>query len=634
MNKWKNTLLPVIAAVLVTAIIGAGALVRVDRWVQDWLFQRPGVTSRNIVIIGIDEEALDILGPYHTWTREIVAQALEALSADPEKKPAVTAIDILYSGNTSSQADERLAEAAGKLGNVVTAAMAEFGDSITWENGRAASRNASALINYEQPYEKLRECTVQGHINAMSDMDGVLRHALLYVEPENGKRVYSMACETARIFLEKNGQELRLPPVNAAGHFYVPFTGRPGDYYDGVSLAWLISGKVPADYWAGKIVLIGPYAAALQDAYFTPINKALQMYGVEFQANVIQSLLERNFKSEVSFSSQLILLFLLSAAASVLFFRMRVVSGGASCAGLALFSFSVTASLYQAGFVTHPLWLPVSLLALYIISLAVHYFRAAKERQALALEKERIGAELALATRIQANSLPKEFPPFPDRKEFDIYASMTPAKEVGGDLYDYFLIDEDHLALVIGDVSGKGVPASLFMMLTMALIHHVAMRETSPAKILQTVNEEICARNPEEMFVTVWLGILEVSSGKLTAVNAGHEFPAIKKAGVDFALLKDRHGFVLGGMEAVRYREYELTLVPGEKLFVYTDGVPEANNAEEEFFGTGRMIDALCAAENESAETILETVKRSVRDFVGNAPQFDDLTMLCLEYHG
>ena len=230
MNKWKNTLLPVIASVLVTAIIGAGALVRVDRWVQDWLFQRPGVTSRNIVIIGIDEEALDILGPYHTWTREIVAQALEALSADPEKKPAVTAIDILYSGNTSSQADERLAEAAGKLGNVVTAAMAEFGDSITWENGRAASRNASALINYEQPYEKLRECTVQGHINAMSDMDGVLRHALLYVEPENGKRVYSMACETARIFLEKNGQELRLPPVNAAGHFYVPFTGRPGDY--------------------------------------------------------------------------------------------------------------------------------------------------------------------------------------------------------------------------------------------------------------------------------------------------------------------------------------------------------------------------------------------------------------------
>ena len=146
--------------------------------------------------------------------------------------------------------------------------------------------------------------------------------------------------------------------------------------------------------------------------------------------------------------------------------------------------------------------------------------------------------------------------------EDDIYASMTPAKEVGGDLYDFFLIDEDHLALVIGDVSEKGVPASLFMMVAMTLIHHVAMRETSTARILQMVNEEICARNPEEMFVTVWLGILEISTGKLTAANAGHEFPAFRKPGGSFELLKDRHGFVLGGMEGVKYREYELTLEP------------------------------------------------------------------------
>ena len=211
---------------------------------------------------------------------------------------------------------------------------------------------------------------------------------------------------------------------------------------------------------------------------------------------------------------------------------------------------------------------------------------------------------------------------------------MTPAKEVGGDFYDFFMIDDDHLGLAIGDVSGKGVPAALFMMVSSSLIHHMAVREKSPGKVLQIVNRQICSRNPEEMFVTVWLGTLEISTGKLTAASAGHEYPALKQAGQSFELIKDKHGFVLGGMDGVRYREYELQLEPGAKLFVYTDGVAEATDAEKQLFGTDRMIEALRAGENGTPQEILATVNAAVDRFVCKAPQFDDLTMLCLEYKG
>ena len=249
-------------------------------------------------------------------------------------------------------------------------------------------------------------------------------------------------------------------------------------------------------------------------------------------------------------------------------------------------------------------------------------------------EKERIGAELSLATNIQASMLPHIFPAFPMRNEFDIYASMDPAKEVGGDFYDYFLIDDDHLCLVIADVSGKGVPAALFMMASKIILQSVAMMGLSPAEILRRTNESICKSNEAQMFVTVWLGILELSTGKLTAANAGHEFPALRQPNGKFELYKDKHGFVIGGMEGVRYKEYEIQLEPGSKLFVYTDGVAEATSAEKELFGTERMIDALNVDPGVAPEQILKNVRASVDGFVKEAEQFDDLTMLCVEYKG
>ncbi len=251
---------------------------------------------------------------------------------------------------------------------------------------------------------------------------------------------------------------------------------------------------------------------------------------------------------------------------------------------------------------------------------------------ALTAEKERIGTELSLATKIQASMLPHDFPPFPDRTKFDIYASMTPAKEVGGDFYDFFMIDDDHLGIVIADVSGKGIPAALFMMISKVILQNFAMMGMNAAQTLTRMNEAICDHNQEEMFVTVWMGILELSSGKLTAANAGHEYPALRRANGRFELFKDKHGFVIGGMDGVRYKEYEITLDPGDKLFLYTDGVPEATNADKKLFTTDRMIDALNVDPDASPRQILDNVTNAVNDFVKDAEQFDDLTMLCLEY--
>jgi sigma-B regulation protein RsbU (phosphoserine phosphatase) len=245
-------------------------------------------------------------------------------------------------------------------------------------------------------------------------------------------------------------------------------------------------------------------------------------------------------------------------------------------------------------------------------------------------EKQRIGTELALAQKIQTDMLPNIFPPFPERDDMDIYAYMKPAKEVGGDFYDFFLIDEDHLALVMADVSGKGIPAALFMMMSKILLNTNTMLSASPKDVLEKVNEQICRNNEGEMFVTVWLGILTLSTGHMVAANAGHEYPILRKPDGKFEIFKDRHSFVIGGMEGTRYREYEMTLEKRGTLFLYTDGVAEAANEDDELFGTQRMLDALNQDPDADAYHVLVNMNKAVKDFVGDAPQFDDLTMLAI----
>ena len=242
--------------------------------------------------------------------------------------------------------------------------------------------------------------------------------------------------------------------------------------------------------------------------------------------------------------------------------------------------------------------------------------------------------ELNMATEIQMSMLPLTFPAFPDRSEFDIYASMDPAKEVGGDFYDFFLIDDDHLAAVIADVSGKGVPAALFMMSSKILLNDHATIGGSPAEILERVNKLVYANNKAHMFVTVWLGILEISTGKLTSASAGHEYPMINVNG-KYELLKDKHGLAIGAMPNSKYKDTEITLNKGDSVFVYTDGVAEATDANNELFGTDRTLEALNAIQaGVSQKEILAGVRSAVDAFVKEAPQFDDLTMLGLKYFG
>ncbi len=254
--------------------------------------------------------------------------------------------------------------------------------------------------------------------------------------------------------------------------------------------------------------------------------------------------------------------------------------------------------------------------------------------QSVTAEKERIGAELNVANQIQGDMLPRIFPPFPDRKEFDLYATMTPAKEVGGDFYDFFLIDNDHIALVMADVSGKGVPAALFMVIAKTHIKNRALMGGTPSEILEYANNQLCEGNEAEFFVTVWIAIIEISTGKGVAANAGHEHPVIKRAGGKYELDIYKHSPAVATFEGLKFKEHEFNLNPGDKLFVYTDGVPEATNADGELFGTDRMLDALNLEGGDDPTKTLETVKAHVDEFVGDAPQFDDLTMLAFNYNG
>lgn len=248
-------------------------------------------------------------------------------------------------------------------------------------------------------------------------------------------------------------------------------------------------------------------------------------------------------------------------------------------------------------------------------------------------EKERIGAELNVATQIQADMLPNIFPAFPEHNEFDIYATMQPAKEVGGDFYDFFMIDDDHLAIVMADVSGKGVPAALFMVIAKTLIKNHAQGKETPAEVFTNVNEQLCENNEVGMFVTGWMGVVNIHTGHMTYVNAGHNYPLIIKKDGTVEWVKSKPGLVLGGMEGIRYRQNELVLQDGECIYLYTDGVTEALDAEQELFGDDRLEQTLSRPEvrSLSPELLLSFVNEDLLAFTRGVEQSDDITMLGLQ---
>lgn len=248
-------------------------------------------------------------------------------------------------------------------------------------------------------------------------------------------------------------------------------------------------------------------------------------------------------------------------------------------------------------------------------------------------ENARIESELTLATDIQANMLPRIFPPFPDHTEFDIYATMNPAREVGGDFYDFFMIDDSHIAFVIADVSGKGVPAALFMVTAKTLIKDHAQLGLPPAEVFTRVNSILCEGNDAGLFVTAWMGVLDIQSGNLTYVNAGHNPPLLCSEG-KYSFLRSKPGFVLAGMDSIHYRQAALQMMPNDKIYLYTDGVTEATNTSYELYGDERLLSFLNAHSDSSGKTLLTAIRNDINSFAGDAEQFDDITMLHLEYKG
>ena len=380
----KRIGLAFVVSILITVFSLNNGLYRLDRWMEDALFQRPGITSGKVVVIGIDEQALEEFGPFQSWDRNIMASALEQLASDPKNMPAVVAIDTLYSGETDKEADERLATAAKKLGCVVTADAASFGSELMVED------TPYNISTFEEPYPALKNATVQGHINAMNDVDGILRHAILFLDPPRQERVYSMAEVCARKYCDLTGKKLVLPETNAKGQFYVSYTAKPGAFYEkSASLANLIRGDLPKDYYAGKIVLIGPYAAGLQDSVYTPIARNKQMYGVEYQANVIESFLKGEYKYESPDLWQAILLFVLLFAGLLLLYRLSLWQSSLLAFGVILLDMIMCFVAYRQGYILHPLWVPVWMFVVYIISVGIRYILEQRERRRVTQTFER-----------------------------------------------------------------------------------------------------------------------------------------------------------------------------------------------------------------------------------------------------
>ena len=249
-------------------------------------------------------------------------------------------------------------------------------------------------------------------------------------------------------------------------------------------------------------------------------------------------------------------------------------------------------------------------------------------------EKEKFKTEFDVASQIQSNMLPKNFDELSKNESFEIYAYMKPAKEAGGDFYDYFKIDEDHVYFVIGDVSGKGIPSTLFMVKTMYLIENHVKFNDDLSQVVEGINDLAYERNDEDLFVTTWLGKLNLKTGKLSYVNAGHNQPLIKHDADNFEYMQTRPNLVMGGMGGIQYNENEINLNAGDMIFLYTDGVTEANDNFNGFYGKNRLKEIINKNKDKKLKDIINEITEDIDKFCNNDEQYDDTTMLIIKYNG
>ena len=368
-------------AVCFTFAAGVGLLNQSDGAVSDAFYHRPAATDGEIVVIGMDQRALDALGAM-PWSRSYMADALAFLNSDPETAPAVIGIDVIYGGQSADpDADAYLADTAEWGGNVVTAAAATFGSSLVTDQ-ETFYMDTRSVLAWDTPFEALAAVTDVAHINAMADQDGIIRHAMLYVDPPEGERTYSFARRIYEKYAAYHGLEVTpLPKTDADGFFYLPYTATPGGYYDGISFIDLLDGAVDPAYFAGKIVLIGPYAAGLQDEYRTSIDHAAPMYGVEIQANQIDAYRSGFLPQEVPLAPQLLLLGLVSLVLVLWLNERSVLLSLVTWGGVCGLWLVICQLAYQAGWVLHVLWIPLAATLIFVFCVAMNYIQTAREKR-------------------------------------------------------------------------------------------------------------------------------------------------------------------------------------------------------------------------------------------------------------
>ena len=380
-DRILNIILTLAVAALFSFAAASGVLSAPDGTVSDRFYQEQSAGQADIAIVGIDDRAFQELGPW-PWSRNIMAEAVRTLnSGGPDLRPAAIGIDVLFVGpGPDPAADENLARACGEGGNVITAGSAVFGSELVTE-GDVFYMADRRVQNWEEPYPELAAASTVAHINTMEDEDAVLRHGLLQIDVPGTGEVPSLSRAVYERWCSASGIAPNPAPEAPEGFFYIPFTKEPGGYSDGISITDVLDGSIPPEAFAGKIVLIGPYAAAMQDEYRTSISHAAPMYGVEIHANLIDAFTRGFYPKEASRTAQLAVLFLLSAGLLLFFLDRRILPSAAVWIGTCALWLVLAKLLYdRAGLVLHVLWIPLAVTVLFIASVAANYIRARREK--------------------------------------------------------------------------------------------------------------------------------------------------------------------------------------------------------------------------------------------------------------
>lgn len=375
--KWLAGLL---CGALFAALAYSGLLRTPSNAVNDALYQRPQAAFGDIVIVGIDEAAIEAYGPL-PWSRDIYAAAIDYLNARPETRPAVIGVDVIFLGESDPVSDAALADAAARHGNVVVAKAAVFSTAVIESTDNGTTLDSFHVESVNAPYPALANATAQGHINAMADTDGILRHAMLAVDLPDGTQLPAFHRAIAGRYAAGQGMSLAMPPTQGRNFWYLPYTGLPGAYSDGISIRELVEGTVQPELFAGKIVLIGPYAAGLMDQYPTAVDHARPMYGVEVQANAVEALLRGDFKTEAPLWPQVLALFAASAGCFWWMWDRKPLWAGLSLVLAAGGWLGACLLAYRQGLVLQALWVPLAAAVIYMATVAVNYIRAALEKR-------------------------------------------------------------------------------------------------------------------------------------------------------------------------------------------------------------------------------------------------------------